>query len=225
MSRPLVVLRPEPGSSETLALARSMGLTAIAAPLFVVEPVAWATPDPGAYDAIVAGSANAFRHGGPSLAELRSLPVHAVGERTAEAARAAGFQVAAIGAGGLQAVVDAVPKPIRLLRLAGEARVALEIPPSVTLDERVVYRAGPLPLGDMAAEALNDGAVALLHSGAAAQHLARECDRLGIPRSGIALAVLAPRITDAAGEGWAEVACAREPNDAALLALAHDMCH
>ena len=48
-------------------------------------------------------SANAIRHGGAGLERLRSLPVHAVGEATAAAAREAGFAVAGIGEGGCRA--------------------------------------------------------------------------------------------------------------------------
>ena len=43
--------------------------------------------------------------------------------------------------------------------------------------------------------------------------------------SAIALAALAPRVAEAAGGGWREVRCASEPSEAALLALACDMCH
>lgn len=223
MSRPLVVLRPEPGCGETLAAARALGLAAIGSPLFAIEPVAWSVPE-GPFDGILAGSANAFRQGGANLASLSAIPVHAVGERTAEAARAAGFAVASTGEGGLQAVIDRLTPPLRLLRLAGEARVALAPPPGISIAECVVYRAAPRALSGEATAALWSGAVALLHSGEAARAFAAECDRIGLDRGGIAIAALAPRIAEAAGNGWQVVEAAAEVSDAALLALAVQLC-
>jgi uroporphyrinogen-III synthase len=218
------MLRPEPGLSETVAMARGMGLDPVAAPLFVVAPVPWEGPDPAVFDAIVAGSANAFRHGGAQLTALTTLPVHAVGERTADAARATGFAVASVGAGGLQELIDHLPGSLRLLRLAGARRTVLRARPGLELVEREVYRADPQPLPASAIAALRGGAVALLHSGEAARHFAGECDRLAIDRSRVTLAALAPRIAEAAGTGWAAVASSTRPSDAALLAMAADMC-
>ena len=224
MRRPLIVLRPEPGCGETVAAARRLGMEPVAAPLFTIESIAWHAPDPAEFDGLLAGSANAFRHGGEPLRKLRPLPVHAVGERTAEAARAAGFVVATVGAGGLQSLIDALVPPLRLLRLSGEARVALAAPPGIELAERVIYRAVALSLSAEAARHLAGGAVALLHSGEAARGFAAECGRLGIARRRVAIAALAPRIADAAGAGWEEVRIAGEATDGALLALVKDMC-
>ena len=41
----LVVLRPEPGASETVERARAIGLDALRMPLFEIEPVLWDAPD------------------------------------------------------------------------------------------------------------------------------------------------------------------------------------
>ena len=224
MIRPLIVLRPEPRLNETIALAQSLGLQTIAAPLFRIEPVPWTAPDPRDFDAIVAGSANAFRHGGTALADLNALSVHAVGERTARAAREAGFAVAGTGGGSLQALVDGLPRPVRLLRLAGERHVPVDLPAGVSMEERVVYRAEPLALGQEATAAMLSGAVALLHSGEAARYFAAECRRLGVDRAKVALAVLARRIGEAAGGGWQSIVTAPSPTDAALLVIAKDMC-
>lgn len=225
MSVPLLVVRPEPGCCETLAAARALGLTAVGTPLFEIRPVAWTPPDPARFDALIAGSANAFRHGGQQLAGLSGLPVLAVGERTAQEAQVAGFRVEAVGKGGLQQLLDSHAGPGRYLRLAGEARVDLSPPEEVTVEDRVVYRAAPLPLSHGATEHIRGGAVVLLHSAEAARRLASECDRLAIERSRISLAALAPRVAEAAGEGWEAVAVAADVTDAALLAMASDMCH
>ena len=53
----VLVLRPEPGCSETLAAARKRGLEAISAPIFAIESVPWDAPDAvnAAMEAFLAG--------------------------------------------------------------------------------------------------------------------------------------------------------------------------
>ncbi|GGB39399.1 hypothetical protein GCM10011380_31120 [Sphingomonas metalli] len=211
MTRPLAVLRPEPGNARTAARIADAGGTAIRLPLFAVVPVAWQAPDPAAFDALLVTSANAMRLGGAALARLAALPVHAVGAATAEAARAAGFRVVTTGGADAATLVAGLP-PQRLLHLAGRERVAL---PGVTAI--TVYAADPLPLGTQAVESLA-GSVALLHSVRAARRLA-----VLVPpaaRAAIRLAALGPAIAAAAGDGWAQVAASPHLDDAALVALA-----
>ena len=128
----------------------------------------------------------------------------------------------------MQGVLDAIPAsdsgPAHLLRIAGEEHIPLIAPDGVTFTEVIAYRSLALPL-DPAAPALAAGdALALLHSAATARHFAAECDRLGLPRAGIALAALGPRIAAAAGEGWAAVHTAVRPDEAALLAMSRELC-
>ena len=221
---PLIVVRPEPGCGATLAAARELGLDARAFPLFEVGPVAWTAPAAAQFDVLLAGSANVFRHGGTQLAALRGLPVHAVGATTSEAARGAGFAVAATGAGGLQPVLDALPAGTRVLRLAGAERVALTLPPGVSMSELTVYAARALPLPPDLAALLTAPAVIALHSAEAARHFAAELERAGLARGAIALVTIGPRVTAAAGPGWAAVVTAEQADDAALLAKARDLC-
>jgi len=219
----IVVVRPEPGNAETVARLRATGLDAVAAPLFTIEPVAWQAPDPADFDAVLLGSANAVRHGGPDIAELTALPAYAVGATTAEAARSAGFVVAGEGAGGLQELLPRAATDGRkaILRLAGEERVPLTVPAGVQVTTVVVYRAKPL---ELPSSILAVGGIVLLHSGAAARHFAAECSRLGLARDRIALACLGSRIAAAAGPGWRSVECAEAPRESALLALTREMC-
>ncbi len=222
---PALVIRPEPGAAASVASLRESGIPAEGFPLFAVAPLAWDAPDPAGFDVLLVGSANVFRHGGAQLTALRTLPVHAVGAVTAEASRAAGFTVAATGRGGLQAVLAAIPPGTRVLRLAGEERVALAPPAGVELIERVVYASQPQPIPPALAAALAGPAVVLLHSAAAAQHFAAEVDRLGLSRAAIALATIGPRVSAAAGSGWRAVRTAPQPDESALLAAAHELCH
>ena len=46
----------------------------------------------------------------------------------------------------------------------------------------------------------------------------------GLNRAAITLALIGPRLTDAAGQGWAAIACAETPAEAPLLALAQRLC-
>ncbi|MCW1404127.1 uroporphyrinogen-III synthase [Novosphingobium sp. MW5] len=216
----VLILRPEPGCAATLAAARGMGLAARSAPLFAIEPREWNVPT-APFDALLVGSANAFRHGGAQLETLCHLPVHVVGEATAEAARAAGFTVAGIGSGGLQGVLDGIAPGTHLLRLSGEERIELNPPTGVSIDEVVVYASVPRPLDPAA---LNGNPLVLLHSAEAARHFAAECDRLAIDRAALSLATIGPRVTKAAGSGWRALETAAQPSDAALLALAARMC-
>ena len=223
---PIVTIRPAPGDAGTVAAGRAAGLTVLSHPLFSIEPVAWQAPDPGGFDAVLLGSANAVRHGGPRLAALTALPALCVGETTATAARDAGFAIAATGTGGLQSVLPIASERglARLLRLAGEAHVPLALPQGMRAETRVVYRVVDHPIDDLLAAILDQGAVVLLHSGEAATHFAREVDRRGLDRRHIALACLAPRIADRAGEGWRALSTAASVEDGALLALAAQMC-
>lgn len=222
---PLVVIRPEPGCTATVAAARAAGLDVQGHPLFAIRPRSWQAPDPARFDAVLAGSANVFRHGGPGLAGLKRLPVYAVGETTGAAARDAGFTVAAVGSGGLQAVLDnAVPPSARLLRLAGDERVPLHLPAGMTMEERVVYASEPQDMAPDLAALLQAPAIIAVHSAEAMRHLTAQCVRHGIRRAPLRIAALGQRIAQAAGDGWGEVAVAALPSDTALLALARQMC-
>jgi uroporphyrinogen-III synthase len=222
---PVVAIRPQPGCDATVAAARARGMDARGFPLFAVKPLAWSPPDPDTVDALLIGSANALRHGGAALARYRGKPAYAVGAASAEAARAAGFDVVAIGEDRLQTMLAALaPEHRRLLRLAGKARVALAAPGGVTITERVLYASEPRPMPSALARRLRAPAVVLLHSGEAARHFAAQCDDNGIARAPLALAAIAPRVAQTAGGGWRAVAAAARPDDAALLALAGELC-
>lgn len=222
---PLVVIRPEPGCSTTVAAAHTAGITCHGFPLFEVAAKSWEGLAPQGFDALLIGSANALRHGGPGLAALRALPVLAVGETTAAEARAAGFSVAQAGAGGLQSLLDNLPAGCtRLLRLGGEERVPLSPPKGVSIEERVVYATRSLPFPPDLAALLASPAIIALHSADAARHLAAQCVSHAIRRARLRIVALSPRIAQAAGEGWGEVAAAANPDDKALLALARQMC-
>jgi uroporphyrinogen-III synthase len=215
--RRLLVLRPEPGASATVERARRRGLEAIAAPLFEIEPLAWAVPDPGSFDGVLLTSANALRHGGPGIEALRPLPVYAVGESTAETARAAGFILARTGTGGLDDLLDSIDPGLALLHLCGEhrrePRAAL---PAIT--RVATYRSRTLDAPDLGAA---PGTVALIHSPRAGERLAALVGARGTMR----IAAISAAAAAAVGDGWDMVETADQPNDEALLALAARLCN
>ena len=192
-------------------------------PLFEVRPLAWDPPAAECFDALLVGSANAIRHAGDALSSFLDLPVHAVGESTAQAARQAGFTVPRIGQGGLQRVLSTQREPTRYLRLTGEAHVSLKARAGQKITTRIVYESAALPMPAAVAALLRPGALVLLHSAEAARHFGAECDRLGIDRSSIQLAALGSRIAAAAGTGWQTVDCPLRPDEDALLALLAEM--
>ena len=222
----IVTIRPEDGARATLARARARGIDVLAFPMFAVEPVSWQAPLADDVDALLVGSANAFRYGGEKLRGFSAKPVYAVGQSTAAAARSAGFVIANVGTGGLQHVVDAIERrPVRLLRIAGRRHVPLDVPDAITVETRVAYEVRELAMPPDLAAILSKGAVAMLHSAAAAQHFRAECERLELDLASIRIAALGPRIAGAAGDGWAVVRAVPQPRGDALLALAADMCH
>jgi uroporphyrinogen-III synthase len=205
MSRPVAVLRPEPGNRITADQLAARGLAVLRLPLFAVRPLDWAVPDPAGFDALVLTSANALRHGGAGLAQLRGLPVHAVGAATASAAAAAGFRVVAVGTGGVAALMAAARAGgvRRALHLGGRDRIAGSDAAMAAV--RAVYASEPLPPPDVARFA---GAVALLHSPRAAARLAAIVppDR----RAHTRLAAMGGAVAGAAGAGWAAVRIATD---------------
>ena len=113
--RRLLLLRPEPGLSASAEQARALALDVLCCPLFRIEPLDWDVPEPAQYDALLLTSANAVRCAGPKLNKLASLPVQAVGQSTATAARIAGLRVETVGSGNVHDLLAALPPSSRLL--------------------------------------------------------------------------------------------------------------
>lgn len=212
--RKLLLVRPEPGLSASAGRARAMGLDIAAVPFFEIVPVGW-TPPTGPFDAMLLTSANAVRHGGPGLSGFAHLPVHAVGDATAQAAKEAGLEVASVGTGGVTELLESLPPSVTLFHPGGRHRTATASRcriVDVTVYESVVI--DPVALPDLS------GWVVALHSpraGARLAQLVRERDRVGI-------AAISPAAAQACGTGWQSIDIAAEPSDESLLALAAKLC-
>lgn len=218
MNRCVLVLRPEPGNAATCARARAGGIEPIALPLFALVARRWTAPDPRDHDALILTSANSVRLAGTALDRLRPLPVHAVGGATGKAARAAGLHVVAIGSGDAAALIDAAARAgVRRAIFLG-ARESVIAPGGIITATRTVYASEETAIAPEPLVAAACGAIVLLHSPRAAARFAALFDAGGGRREGVTLAVISPAVARAAGSGWARIAVAAMPTDAALLA-------
>jgi uroporphyrinogen-III synthase len=209
----LVVLRPEPGASATVAAGREAGVEALSIPLFRVEALPWTAPAASEFDAMVLTSANAVRHGGPELEALRALPAYCVGAATAAAAEAAGLTIAGVGQGDAASLTRQIVGELRLLHLAGRNHRPIPGAASIAVYDNIAI--DPPPALDGLA-----GAVAMVHSPRAGARLAE----LITERGEISIAALSAAAAEASGTGWQQVAVAARPDDAALLAVAGELC-
>lgn len=105
----VLVTRPGPGASRTARRLQAQGFQPILLPL--TETVALPLEADVAADvaAVAVTSANAVRHAPKQLvAALAARPCHAVGKKTAEACRMAGFLDVSEGPGDAEALADTV---------------------------------------------------------------------------------------------------------------------
>jgi uroporphyrinogen-III synthase len=228
----VLVTRPEPDASRTAALLQSRGHTVVVDPVLALDLIPTERPA-GEFDAIAVTSATAVRaaRSNVDLDPLRRLPLCAVGRRTADAAREAGFTTvhdASGDAGALARLLSAtLPPGSRVLHLAGEDR-ARDLGPllavaKIEVDVLVLYRMiAAERLGPAAAALKANGLDAALHySARSAAAFVRLAEREGLTNAVKELrhlclseAVAAPLV--ALG---ARVEVAPEPNEVALLVL------
>jgi uroporphyrinogen-III synthase len=215
----LLIVRPQPGASASAARAAALGFDPILLPLFSIIPRSWRAADIGQFDALLITSANAVRHAGDGLQDYRSLPVHAVGERSAAACAKAELLVASTGHAGIeQAMASAMAAGHRrLFWLAGEDRRSPAIPGGMQLEIATSYAAQTLPLPSDAREIFAQCGAIALHSPRAARRVAATVDQLALSRSKFIIAAFSLAVAEAAGEGWRGVALAPQPSDDAML--------
>jgi uroporphyrinogen-III synthase len=170
----ILVTRSQPRAADTAAALRARGHEPIIAPLFTMERLADVDPKTGPWDAILLTSANGL-WGIVSFAHDKrwhGIPVFAVGDVSAKAARGMGFGDVTAAGGSVNDLAELVAArlqpPARLLYLAGEERAgdlagALRSK-NFEVDLVVVYRlvtAQHLP--EPATAALNGELDAILH--------------------------------------------------------------
>ena len=228
----LAVIRPQDDSERTAAALRARGHEVLVAPLMKVEPVA---ADIGAsWAAVIVTSANAAgaitAH--PARAALIKLPLFAVGQRSADAARQAGFADVIAAGGDVRDLVRLIAARRAdaagpLLYLAGEDRAADLIGEltarGIAAEMRIVYRAVTAPFPPPLIAALKAGEIdAVLHfSKRSADNYVAGARQAGIAAQALAVrqVCLSAQIADSlAGAGSGHIAIAKRPDEAALIA-------
>jgi uroporphyrinogen-III synthase len=231
----LLVTRSQPNAARTAAALRARGHEPVVAPLFGIEIVSEVDPDGGPWDAILLTSANAL-WGIPGLGwrnNWRNLPVFAVGDRTAQIARANNFTDVTSADGDVNDLADLVAArlkpPARLLYVAGEERSgdlagALRAK-NFVVDTVVVYRAVVAhTLPDEAAAALAAGIDGVLHySRRSAEAFVSAARKAGVLEAALSNPVhfcLSAKVAEPLQEaGAADVRIAAQPDEAALMSL------
>lgn len=238
----LVVTRPLPDGERSAAALRARGHDVLLAPLLRVEPV---VADPaldfaGPWAGVIVTSANALRAIEGKSGPLARLPLYAVGARTAEAAREAGFTTVHAADGDAHDLVRLIAAQTGanagaasgpLLYLAAEQRAAdLEAelqPRGVPVTTRVVYRTLTLPLPQPLADALAAGRIdAVLHY----SKRSAEAFLAGASVTGLHAQALGPRqiclsaqvAAPLAAAGAKNIAIAETPAETAMISLAGD---
>jgi uroporphyrinogen-III synthase len=214
---------------------RARGHDVLLAPLLRVEPVAADLSGAGSenWAGVIVTSANALRVTEGKLSALLSLPLYAVGARTAEAAHEAGFSTVYTADGDARALTaliaaQAVTMAGPLLYLAAELRAAdLEAelkPHGVTVTTRAVYRTLALPLPAEFANALRSAQLdAVLHY----SKRSAEAFLAGASVTGLNAQALAVRhlclseqvAAPLAAAGAKNIAIAGTPDESAMISL------
>src|SRR3984885_13496806 len=234
----ILVTRPLPEGETPAVALRARGFEVLVAPMLRFEPVAFHDDGDSLYGAVIVTSANALRAIMPRLdgSPLLKLPLFAVGEHTAEAARTAGFAnivSAASDAAGLRERVVAsvkaktLKKTSPLLYLAG-ADLARDLPGELgergfTVVTQTTYRMVAVP--NLPEETRNafaaEGVEAVLHySRRSARAFIEAVRAAGVEISALSLpqccfsAGIATVLRDA---GAARVLVAASPDEGALF--------
>ncbi|MSP32578.1 MAG: uroporphyrinogen-III synthase [Pseudolabrys sp.] len=229
----LAVTRPQADSERTAAALRARGHDVLVAPLMQVEPVA--AEIRSSWAAVIITSANApgaiAAH--PAREALIKLPVFAVGRRSADAARAAGFADVTLAGGDLRDLVRLIAERHAdatgpLLYLAGEDRAADLIGEltarGIAAEMRIVYRAVAAPFPPALIAALKAGEIdAVLHfSRRSADNYIGGAGQAGIAQQALAVRhfCLSAQIAEPlSGAGASRIAIAARPDEAALIEL------
>ncbi len=229
----LLLTRPEPDAQRTAAALRMKGHDAVIAPLLRIEAQIDVAIGAGPWSAVVVTSANA----GPAIAfheraaELRTLPVFAVGKRSALTMTAAGFGNVRHSDGDVIDLVAFVAGQVQpaapLLYLAGEERSG-DLADALrnrgfTVQTVVVYRAvAAANLPQAAAEALTGG-IGVLHfsrrSAEAYLDAARAMDLFTAALKPVHYCLSARVAEPLQQAGAADVRIATAPTEAHLIAL------
>jgi uroporphyrinogen-III synthase len=232
----LLLTRPEPDAQRTAAVLRGRGHTVVVAPLMRIEVLADAEIGAGPWAAILVTSANAAHAVAAHQRKktLKGVPVFAVGERSAQAMREAGFADVSSADGGVgdlaQLVGERMTPGSSLLYLAGAERAgdlaAKLATRSLAVQTAIVYRAAAVEtLPSAAADALAKDFEGVLHySRRTAEAYVGAARAAGMLESALKPAqfCLSAQIAEPLAEAGASIIhVAQRPIEAALIELLH----
>jgi uroporphyrinogen-III synthase len=225
----VVVTRPQADSERTAVALEALGHEVLVAPLMRIEPVA--VDLAGTWSAIVITSANALQAVPATADGVKPLPVFAVGDRSAEAARRAGFAEVSSANGDIKGLARlvaarAVGAKAPLLYLAGEDRagdlVAQLAARGIEAEMKVVYRIVAEVFPPVLAAALESGDVdAVLHFSRRSAELFVEGARssgVAGPAEDVRHLCLSSQVAEPLA-GASRIAVAARPEEAGLIAL------
>jgi uroporphyrinogen-III synthase len=226
-----LVTRPRAEAPRLAAALAARGIGAVAAPLIEIRDVDRVTLDLAAAQAVLCTSANGVRALARASRERR-LPLFAVGEATAAAARAEGFAAVAAAAGDVDALARLAvarlrPQDGRLIHAAG-SEVAGDLAGALRrhgfdIVRATLYEARPVAaLDPAAAQALLAGEIgfALFFSPRSGAIFARLADAAAVAECCgrvAALSISAATDAELGGLPWGERRVAVRPTQAALL--------
>jgi uroporphyrinogen-III synthase len=232
----LLLTRPKEDSAELARLLAGLGHETVVAPLLSIRFIEDAEIPERSWQALLVTSANGARALGrhARAAELKTVPVLAVGEASAETAAAEGFAQVLAAGGDVEALAALAARHLDpaggpLLHAAGSV-VAGDL--ASLLGARgfevmrvVLYEAEKAPgLPDQAITGLNSGNIdgVLFYSPRTARHFAQLAREAGIESrlASVTAYCLSQAVADALGPiAFKEVKTARDPSQKALLAL------
>jgi uroporphyrinogen-III synthase len=228
----LLITRPAEDAEPLAAALRERGIDSLIEPLMIVADAAGPPPELAGVQALLVTSANGARAIARRMRE-RSLPVLAVGDASAAAARRLGFKSVNSAAGDVAALARLVraeldPRNGALLHVAG-SRTAGDLAGELKragFDYRrlVLYEARPADrLSAAAVAALEGGGVdgVLLFSPRTAATFAALAAKAGVAgacRRLVAYCLSQAVADELAGLAWREVVVAAAPNQDSLIA-------
>ena len=230
----VLVTRPEEDAAALVAALQARGHEALVEPMLTVAPAPGVTPprDLDGVQALLFTSANGAR-AFARLSERRDLPVFAVGDASAEAARTAGFAAVDSAGGNVDDLarlaidrlnpVDGVLYQAAANRLAGDLKGALEAA-GFTLRREILYQT--VPVTDLSASlrrelAAGQVAAATFFSPRTAETFAGLVEKMGLAGSCAETTALcfSEAVADKLrGLDWRAVLVAERPNQNSLLA-------
>lgn len=234
----VVITRPAADAAAVVEAVAVRGCEPLVEPMLTIEHLAGPEHDVTGAQAVLFTSANGVR-AFASRTPRRGLPVYAVGDATAEAAEAAGFQRVSSASGTVDDLADLIvrqasPSGGRLIYACGR-QVAGDLGRRIraagfSVDQRVVYVARPTArLSDTLERAMLSGTVSAAlffspRSAAAFATLVRQAELGRSCRRVAALCISSATAESLKDVHWRTVAVATRPTQDAMIGLLDQEC-